>query len=344
MESTTKTHLDHQTIQNIIKKHFGEVCVQNVTELTEGMFNAIYAVDYVKDNNLYSVVLKTGVEANKYVLSYEKDMLRAELQVYDLLKDTIIPTAEIYVRDFSREIINCDYFIMERLTGDNWGKLKGEITPENHDVLVAELAQYTAALHNVKGEWFGYIKDDVFYHHTTWKSAFQGMIQMMIHDGKEQGLDLPYDEFWQSFEPYWYLLDDIKEPCLVNFDMWTKNIMLKKAEDRLYHIDAIIDLERAFFGDPYADFLSSNTIVGDVGTCELFMKNYSKISGKDFIYTARDRVRLTMYLMYIVIMMGVEDYRRIGEDVKAAVLERCRRDMKMFAEKLKTEASALVSE
>ena len=146
MESTTKTHLDHQTIQNIIKKHFGEVCVQNVTELTEGMFNAIYAVDYIKDNNLYSVVLKTGVEANKYVLSYEKDMLRAELQVYDLLKDTIIPTAEIYARDFSREIINCDYFIMERLTGNNWGKLKGEITPENHDVLVAELAQYTAAL------------------------------------------------------------------------------------------------------------------------------------------------------------------------------------------------------
>lgn len=341
MNSTTKTILSKEIIQKIMEKHFGDVQVQNVSELTEGWFNAIYIVDYTKDGEAFSVVLKTGVEEGKYVLSYEKDLVRAELQVYDLLKGTIIPTAEILAKDFSWDLINCDYFIMERMMGDNWGRLTDQLIPENKDILVAELAQYTAALHQIKGPWYGYLKNDTFYQHPTWKDAFRGMIQMLMDDGKEQKLDLPYDELLEILEPYWYLLDDIKEPCLVNFDMWTKNIMLKKEEDGFYHIDAIIDLERAFYGDPYADFLSSNTVVGDVSTCQIFMDNYSKINGREFTFTNRDRVRLIMYFIYIIMMMGVEDYRKTDEQAKAEALKECREGLKFFAKRLKEAAEAL---
>ena len=44
MNSTTKTVLTRDTIEKIMEKHFGDVQVQNVTELTEGWFNAIYVV------------------------------------------------------------------------------------------------------------------------------------------------------------------------------------------------------------------------------------------------------------------------------------------------------------
>lgn len=341
MNSTTKTVLSTELIQKIMEKHFGKVTVTNVSELTEGWFNAIYVVDYEKEGKNFSVVLKTGVETGKYVLSYEKDMVEAELWVYDLLKDTIIPTAQILARDLSRELIDCGYFIMERMTGDNWGHLDSQLTPENRDLLVAELAQYTAALHQVKGSWYGYLKNDTSYHHPTWREAFQGMIHMAIQDGKDQNLDLPYDFMLETFEPYWYLLDDIQEPCLVNFDMWKKNIMLKKEADGLYHIDAIIDLERCFYGDPYADFISSNTVVGDVSSCQTFMENYSKISSREFTYTDRDRVRYIMYWLYVVIVLGVEDYRKTDEAAKAAALEGCRKGLKETAERLHAAAAKL---
>lgn len=324
MNSTTKTVLTRDTIEKIMEKHFGDVQVQNVTELTEGWFNAIYVVDYTKDGQSVSVVLKTGVEEGKYVLSYEKDMARAELAVYDMLEGTIIPTAKILARDLSRELIRCDYFIMERMTGDNWGHLNGKLTPENRELLVAELARYTAALHQIKSPWYGYIKDDHAYQYASWREAFQGFIKMAVSDGREQGLQLPYDELLEALEPCWFLLDNIKEACLVNFDMWTKNIMLKKQEDGLYHIDAIIDLERGFYGDPYADFISSNTVVGDVSTCQNFMKNYSSVSGKEFLYTDRDRARLVMYNIYLTLLLGVEVYRKTSEQEKEQALESCR--------------------
>lgn len=341
MNSTTKTRLDQKIIQKIMAKHFGAVTVTDAEELTEGMFNAIYVVHYEKEGQSAAVVLKTGVETGKYVLSYEKEMIKAELTVYDLLKDTIIPTAQILARDFGHDLINCDYFIMEYMTGDNWGHLEKLITPENKDILVAELAQYTAALHQVKGDWFGYVKNDTFYQYPTWKSAFQGMVQMMIEDGKEQNLDLPYEEFLNTLAPYWYLLDDITEPCLVNFDMWKKNIMLKLNEDGLYHIDAIIDLERAFYGDPYADFISSNTIVGDVSTCQTFMDHYSKISGTPFHFSDRDRVRLVMYFIYLILMGGVEVYRKADAQAKADSLKGCREGLAFFKQKLQKAAELL---
>ena len=317
MKSTTKTVLTKETIQKIMEKHFGDVKVLSVTELTEGWFNAIYVVIYATANNECTVVLKTGVEDGKYILTYEKEIMKTELEVYDLLASGIIPTPTILARDFSHELTDCNYFIMEYMTGDNWGHLDAQITPENKEILIAELAQYTAALHQNKGNWYGYLKDDAYYQHPTWREAFKGMVQMQIDDANAAGIETPFQRIIETFEPLWYLLDEITEPSLVNFDMWTKNIMLKQGEDGLYHIDAILDFERCFYGDAKAEFISSNTVVGDVCNSPVFQENYSKISGKAFTFDYHDKVRQLMYLVYLMMLGCVEIYRSDDSKVRA---------------------------
>ncbi|WP_167483591.1 phosphotransferase family protein [Paenibacillus xylanexedens] len=291
--------------------------VEDITELTEGWFNAIYVLSFAGPGVLgyKELVLKTGVQSSKYVLSYEKDIMRAEVHVYKLLEDTIIPIPQIIVKDFTKSLVDFDYCFMEKLQGSNWMILDEKITPENKEKLIAELAKYTAALHNVKGDFFGYIKDDKQFQFHDWSSAFKGMMNTMIQDGREQGLDLPYDSIMNEFEALWGILDEITVPSLVNFDMWNKNIMLAE-KDGEYYIDAIIDHERAFFGDPYAEFISSATICGDVLKSETFMENYSLISGKPFTFTRNDRIRLYMYNMYMTLLMGVEVYRYSEEEKK----------------------------
>ena len=322
MKSTTKTVLTKETIQKIMEKHFGDVKVQSVTELTEGWFNAIYVVTYATADNECTVVLKTGVEDGKYILTYEKDIMKTELEIYDLLASGIIPTPTILARDFSHELTNCNYFIMEYMTGDNWGHLDAQITPENKEILIAELAQYTATLHQNKGNWYGYLKDDAYYQNTTWREAFQGMVQMQVDDANAAGIETPFRQVLESFEPLWYLLDEITEPSLVNFDMWTKNIMLKQGEDGLYHIDAILDFERCFYGDAKADFISSNTIVGDVCNSLIFRENYSKISGNEFTFDLHDKVRQLMYFVYLLMLGCVEIYRSDDSKVRTQQLVR----------------------
>ena len=341
MRSTTKTVLTEGTIQKIMEKHFGNVQVQNVTELTEGWFNAIYVVTYKAESGERTVVLKTGVEDGKYILTYEKNIMQTELEVYDRLAPSIIPTPTILARDFSHELTDCNYFIMEYMTGDNWGHLTEKITPENKEILVAELAQYTAALHRNKGEWYGYLKDDDYYKHSTWRDAFKGMVQMQVDDADAAGIETPFGAVLEAFEPLYYLLDEITEPSLVNFDMWTKNIMLKQAEDGLYHIDAILDFERCFYGDAKAEFISSNTVVGDVCDSAVFQENYSKISGKPFTFDAKDKVRQLMYTVYLYMLGCVEIYRSDDPEVRAQQLQSNGSMVLNLLEALKKAAKAL---
>lgn len=318
MISNTKSILSRETIEMIVRENFGQdIVVEGITELTEGWFNAIYVLSLAGQGVLgyKELVLKTGVQSSKYVLSYEQDIMRAEIDVYSLLEDTIVPIPKIITTDLSKSLVDFDYFFMEKLQGSNWMKLDEQITPENKEKLIAELARYTAALHNVKGDYFGYIKDDKQFQFPDWSSAFKGMMKSMIQDGREQGLDLPYEAIMSELEPLWEVLNEIKEPSLVNFDMWNKNIMLTD-KDGEYHIDAIIDHERAFFGDPYAEFISSATICGDVLKSQTFMENYSLVSGKPFTFTRNDRIRLYMYNIYLTLLMGVEVYRYNEEDTK----------------------------
>ena len=321
MISNTKSILSRETIEMIVQENFGEgIVVEHITELTEGWFNAIYVLSFAGQGVLgyKELVLKTGVQSSKYVLSYERDIMRAEIFVYSLLENTIIPIPKIITQDYSQSLVDFDYCFMEKMQGSNWMILEEKITPENKEKLIAELARYTAALHNVKGDFFGYIKDDKLFQFPDWSSAFKGMMTTMIQDGRDQGLNLPYDAIMNALEPLWGILNEITEPSLVNFDMWSKNIMLAE-KDGEYYIDAIIDHERAFFGDPYAEFISSATICGDVLKSQTFMENYSLVSGKPFTFTRNDRIRLCMYNIYLTLLMGVEVYRYNEEDTKQRI-------------------------
>ncbi len=160
------------------------------------------------------------------------------------------------------------------------------------------------------------------------------MVNMLIADGKKGNVPLPYEAVLNAFEPLWPLLEEIKEPCLGNFDMWKKNIMLKKQGNE-YIIDGNIDLERAFYGAPYADFISSNTICGDVASCAAFKDNYSS----PFIYTKNDRIRLQMYIIYLTLMMGAEVYRYDDADTKS-MLDYCTSMLNERLEALKNEISS----
>ena len=86
MTSNTKTKLNIDTIKKIITHNFGSVEVLDVTELTEGWFNAIYVVKLSEavlgEHN--EVVIKTGITDDKYVLSYEKDLMETEVKAYNL--------------------------------------------------------------------------------------------------------------------------------------------------------------------------------------------------------------------------------------------------------------------
>lgn len=330
MESKTKTKIGGEQIAALVAHAFGDVKPVEVTELTEGFFNAIYAIRLDGTvQGCQEIVLKLGVQAGKHILQYEQDIMPAELYVYGLLEKAGVPVPKILYADTSRALIDCDYFFMEKLTGDTWAHLMPRIAPENFAALQRELGRCTALLHSISADYFGYIKEDSSYRFPTWRQAFRSFIDRIVEDGVRDGVKLPYDEVYAALERYWPLLDEVKVPSLVNYDMWAKNIMLRE-ENGLFVIDGFLDHERAFFGDPVAELISTQTICGDIAQAHAFREGYETV--RPFVFGESEQVRLILYRLYMELLIGVEMYRYDIPDPQAFMEERSQSVRAVLAE------------
>lgn len=331
MESKTKFYATPEVIKTMVNKHFPNEEICSIEELTEGMFNSAYAVwgtGIMKDG----IVLKIGPASGTEFLTYEQEILHTEVEVYKLLEDRPVKTPRILAWDYSHEEIPCDYFLMEYVEGVIWKNCIETISPENRRQLMYELGKCNAAVHSVKGDWFGYIKEDKRFQYRTWGAAFFSMMSDLLEDGKKRNCELPYDEINDMVKRYEDCLNEVRTPHLVDFDMWAGNVFIDEASHS--HITGIIDFERSFFGDPAADFTSAVMLFENVEQESDFQKGYSEISGTPFLITDDDRIRMNLYRLYMSVILYVESYR-YDEQYAATVKNDVIKDIHRLLEQLK---------
>ena len=306
MESITKTKLTKQELQRLVLENFS--CnMRDYTELNEGHMNSIYRITLDSNKAPHDeVILKVSYFPNKEVLIYEREIMRAEVQVYQLLSSKGLPIPKILKYDFSHNTIDADYFFMTPVIGMSWESLKDEISPDAKETLMKELGKYQAIIHSVSNDSFGYYKDGTCAF-TTWADAFMSMMQNIVNDGKARAIELPYDEIMDAVSKRVDLLNEVSEPQLVDFDLWAGNVLLDKKDDDWY-ISGIIDFERAFFGDPFADFIASVNIYTDISQEAQFIEGYRSIC-ESFKVTEHDKERMTLYRLYMNVILAVETYR-----------------------------------
>jgi Predicted aminoglycoside phosphotransferase len=306
MKSRTKSLLSEEQIIKLVKVNFGDDCqVGVIEELKGGMFNSAYLIERLDQND--KIVLKVSVAEGTPVLSYEKATMYTEVEVYQMLaQQTSIPMPKLLAYDFSKKYISSDYFFMSALEGQTMMKVK--LTKDNKNHILRELAVYFAEQHQIKGGYFGYFTQEEKYQFSTWRSAYQHMMNMILHDGKVHGMKLPYERYEKLLKEKGHYLDQIKEPSLVNYDLHPGNIFLVKKGDE-YVIEGIVDFERAYWGDPYADFPAAFLMTEDVSKLEYFWRAYKEAAAIDHDITKEEKIRLLMYRLYIFTIMWVEIYR-----------------------------------
>jgi aminoglycoside phosphotransferase (APT) family kinase protein len=91
----------------------------------------------------------------------------------------------------------------------------------------------------------------------TWRAAFLDMVKAVLADAETFAVTLPRPiaDILEWFNARAGTLDEVATPVLVHFDLWDGNILVEAGPGRP-RIGALIDAERAFWGDPLAEFVS----------------------------------------------------------------------------------------
>jgi aminoglycoside phosphotransferase (APT) family kinase protein len=320
MESLTKRRLDHVEVEAMMRRMLGpQAVVSGITELTDGMFNAVYRMSIAP--GVGDVVLKSSPPIGIPLLTYERDILRTEAAFYQLAAQLPgVPVPKVVATDFSRRHLDGDVLLVSRVNGEGWAQLGDRVSASDDARLRRELGVIVARLHGVRGTTFGYFQAGAAQG-ATWPAAFTQMVDDVLADAERFGVELPVtaSDVRTAVETRAALLDEVVTPALVHFDLWRGNVLLDRSTGR-WEITGIIDGERAMWADPAAEFVSLS-LIGDIADDTEFLTGYRSVRPA-FELTSQVRERVTLYRMYLDLIMLVEAVPRgyRGDDAHAGFL------------------------
>lgn len=319
MESRTKVKLSSADIQRLVNHVFGNLAISSVHELTDGWFNTAYQITMGQEKT----VLKVGPPAEADILTYEKNILRAEVETMKLVaSNQAIPVPRITFDDFSRTHLPYDYYFMDVVDGITWDKIRDTLTAEQNNCIEYQLGQITAHINVYEHTSFGYYAFGREF--DRWPDAFRWMCVSLFADARRYqiALELSEQEFFHKFDEHRPIFAEITCPQLVHWDLWAGNIFITFTGDTP-KIEGIVDFERALWGDPLMESYTGR-LHG--------IPNYISGYGQDILATQAQRLRRIFYNIYLDLIMIIEDGPRQFDNKDSVIWarERLQRDIKML--------------
>ena len=286
--------------------------VTGVTALDGGTFNEVSRVTLADGRRL---ILKVPPPPGAPVLAYERGILRTEALFYELAAPN--PWLPAVIHAGFGHAGAPDFLLMTELPGQPWPAMAGRVGDSQRQRLRGELGRIVAGLHGMSGSGFGYPAGPLT---ASWRTAFGGMLDTILAEADQYRVTLPLaaDVIRRRAARHEGVLDEVTTPVLVHFDLWDGNILLD-LDGGAPRISGLIDAERAFWGDPLADFVSL-ALLGDIGQDEAFLAGYREAGGPARL-DATSRVRLALYRSYLYLIMLVEAVPRGYDDPRRAWLQ-----------------------
>ncbi len=296
MKSRTKYFTDSKTIKKMLRKAGIDNCT-DIFQLSAGEFNAIYEIRADKN-----YVLKIAPKTDIPVLTYESNMIKAEIYWYDMIrKNTNIRVPEIYYKDFSKEIIPCDWFIMEKLYGRH-----PNIINISKNASIKKTAEILAQVHKVHNEKYGYVQNELY---SNWYDALRNIIKNLLSDNEKAGRRSKNGEKLLNYTmQYRDILINVP-CCMVNYDLWIPNIICNNTDGDNFDF-AVIDPERSLWGDRLFDFIYLEKPVSLLGKKKKSISYYNAIADTPIEINRETEIRFAFALGLLALLQETEKFYR----------------------------------
>ena len=305
MDSFSKILLSASIARDIVRHHFGaDRKLASFEELREGFFNAAALLEL--DDGL-KCVLKAAPPQEVKVLSYEKDLMRAEVKSMRLVRErTHVPVPEIFVYDTTRSLLPSEFFVMEFVSGEPFHKLQEQLSEEMRQNVRREMGRMTREMAGITGPAFGYWAQPC-REGVSWCDCFAEMVRGVLRDGLAVQVDLerPYEEIFDILEKNFASLEVVATPRLVHWDLWDGNVFVDPQSGR---VTGLIDFERVMWADPLIEMIFRNpdpNSAGVAGYGEALFNDPAQIT------------RRWLYNAYLYLIMVIEcTYRKYSDQTQ----------------------------
>lgn len=271
----------------------------------DGFFNAAFRLLLTDGRD---VVLKASPPPGAALLTYENDIMRAEVEFFRAAAAADVPLPEVLHAGLDRTVIDGDYVVLSVVDGISWNSVRDALDARHAAALRRELGGHLARLHrigNPKGG-FGYPAVPELSA-LTWPEAFSAMLGALVDDADRYGVTLPVAgaELRDVVRRNASALAEIDAPALVHFDLWPGNILISPPDQGAGpRINGLIDGERVIWGDPLMEFIGAD-VFGRADLDPDIRAGYLDAGGA----IAEDepaRRRLALYHLYMQLLLLVE--------------------------------------
>jgi len=300
--SVTKNHQSPEALHSLCAAAFPGREVSAITELTEGMFNAAYRVDFADGG---ASVLKIAAADASGLLSNEINLMQAEVAAMKLLHRHSIPhVAQVQYADFTRTRCSGSYFFMECLPGRSLNACRSELSEAEIQHVHRQVGAFQRQMTSIRGEYFGLLGDERRF--DTLHEMLQYMFTNVLRDARAKNVNLwlDADELLARLDADKSLFDDVKTPSLVHWDMWEGNIFVQDGE-----LCGVIDWERAMWGEPFMD-----------DRFRRHTRNAAFLAGfGQTEFSPAEMRRIAWYDLFLYITMVTECFYRLYDNIEGTI-------------------------
>jgi len=287
-----------EQLRAMCRRAFGDgVRPSSAVELGLGAYNNTYRVTMEGHR---PVILRVAPEPARQ-FRIERALMRNEHATVPYLAGLGELLPRTLAVDFTHQLIDRDYLFQTLLDGVAAPDGLSRYARLAWAAFFGQLGGIARAVHDVAGTRFGMVAGPTY---ATWSQALIGYFDDAAADLRDAGLEAEdVRRLVVAADRHRAVLDEIGTPRLLHGDLWTVNVLIDPdaPEPR---ITGVVDSDRAWWGDPLADWTIYRAAQRQGGERQAFFDSYGQLPGG-----AHDRLRARFYLARHLVAIRLERFR-----------------------------------
>ena len=237
-------------ITAMCKRGFGNnLQIASIDELSGGTFNTAYLITFADQSK---VILRVAPPPTADTAWEDAFLMRSEHAIQPFFAPIATLMPKTLLVDFTHQLIDRDYMFQAFIEGERWDDAWDELTPDENNILWSQFGNIMGQIHDVRGEAFGLPRPG--FQFRSWSETVIDRMERTLRAATDLRLESTnLGRILEMIRTHPGQLDEIQVPRLLHGDLWLFNLLIERGDDGP-SIVGVLDADRAWWGDPMADW------------------------------------------------------------------------------------------